>query len=184
MPILLEGANMPSSSQLPESLRKILSLQGVQLRTQSWDQDLRNLCETLSNRFGVQVKDSSQFLPTPDELKSEVGKISDQGLARFKGDGRLPGWAVETVYDFKESGAVREFLKKTYRFKNDAVAFKFIAKIQSLTKKHKHHPIIEAKYADVSIRLSTWDAGHYITKYDVELAMSLDKTAKPLPLRS
>jgi pterin-4a-carbinolamine dehydratase len=53
-----------------------------------------------------------------------------------------------------------------------------------LTKKYSHHPIIEAKYADVVLRLSTWDAGHRITGFDARFAADLDKLASKWPMRS
>lgn len=178
LPVLLGGASMPRIDDLPEDLAPITSLQALPLRLDSWDPDLRAICLRMHERFGVRLRQEGKFLPLPSTLKRLVDPLSDAKLNAYQTEGELPGWRVETIHDVMGSGAVREFLKKTYRFTKDSFAFDFMHSLKSVTKKNKHHPIIEAKYADVSIRLSTWDAGHCITHFDIATAIAVDKLAR------
>lgn len=178
LPVLLGNAPLPKAEQLPEDLLPMLEIQTLPLRLESWDNDLREICAVLQTRFGVRAKPQGKYLPEPTKLKRLVDPLSDVKLDAYRNEGDLPGWSMETVHDAMGAGAVREFLKKTFRFASDASAFDFIHRIKSLAKKHKHHPIIEAKYADVTIRLSTWDAGHYVTHFDVAMAIALDRLAR------
>lgn len=176
LPILLNGAQMPPRGSLPSSLHKLCDLQALPLRFTSWDADLKEICAFLAGRFDMRVSD--ELLPPPSPIKRHIDKVSDESLKALYRDGHLTGWAIETVYDYKASGAVREFLKKAFTFRTDAHAFHFIHRIKPLTKKRNHHPIIEAKYSNVLIRLSTFDAGHYITSHDVNMAVDIDRIAK------
>lgn len=177
LPVLLGGASLPAPEELPDDLQSMLSYQALPLRLDSWDGDLRAICTRMHEKFGVGLKQDGKFLPTPSQLKRLVDPLSDSKLEAYHSEGALPGWKVEMIHDAMGSGAVREFLKKTYRFEKDSSAFDFIHALKGVTKKHKHHPIIESKYADVTIRLSTWDAGHYVTHFDVSVAMAVDKLA-------
>lgn len=118
------------------------------------------------------------MLPPSSAIKRLVDPLSDEKLDAYQREGRLPGWAVETVHDVTVTGAVREFLCKKFMFAKDSDAFTFMHRMSDVTRKLKHHPIIEAKYADVTVKLSTWDAGHYITDFDVQMAIALEKLAK------
>jgi pterin-4a-carbinolamine dehydratase len=178
LPVLLGGARLPPLEELPEDLWPMLSLQALPLRIDSWDADLRAICTRMHERFGVRLKQPGKFLPNPSQLKRLVDPLSDEKLDAYQAEGALPGWRVETVHDVMGSGAVREFLKKTYRFDKDSSAFDFIHSLKGVTRKFKHHPIVEAKYADVTIRLSTWDAGHYITHFDVTIAIAVEKLSR------
>lgn len=181
LPVLVNGASLPDPDSLPESLRALPGVQAIPLRTQSWDADLRMICETLHARFGLTLKKANQMLPPPSRIKSVVAPLSDADLDQVLRDSE---WKVEVVHDVTATGAVREFLRKEFLFQKDQDAFSFIHKIGDLTKKYRHHPIIEAKYADVTLRLSTWDAGHRITTFDARLARDLDKLARRWPMRS
>jgi pterin-4a-carbinolamine dehydratase len=181
LPLLVNGAGIPDMNVLPPALQGLPSIQALPLRTQSWEADLRMLCETLQSRFGATLKQSSQMLPKPSRIKSEVAPLSDEELEHVL---QASDWNVEVVHDVTTTGAVREFLRKKYLFQKDRDAFEFLHRIGGLTKKYNHHPIIEAKYADVVLRLSTWDAGHRITRFDARFAADLDKLSRRWPMRS
>lgn len=181
LPLLVNDARIPDANLLPPALQSLASIQTLPLRTQSWEADLRMVCEALRSRFGASLKQSSQMLPKPSRIKSEVTPLSDEELDRLLQES---DWGVEVVHDVTTTGAVREFLRKKYLFQKDRDAFEFLHRIGILTKKYNHHPIIEAKYADVVLRLSTWDAGHRITRFDARFAADLDKLARKWPMRS
>lgn len=181
LPILVNDAALPSADELPEALQSLPAIQALPLRTKSWEADLRMICDVLANRFEATLKTSTQMLPKPSRIKSEVAALSDEELDRTLHSSE---WEIEVVHDVTTTGAVREFLRRKYLFQRDRDAFEFLRRIGDLTKKYNHHPIIEAKYADVVLRLSTWDAGHRITRFDTRFAADLDKLARRWPMRS
>ncbi|MDX2235229.1 MAG: 4a-hydroxytetrahydrobiopterin dehydratase [Hyphomonadaceae bacterium] len=178
LPVLVNGAEFPPEAALPDDLRKMRTFNALPLRTQSWDQDLRTICETLAAKFALRVKRQDEMLPPSSAIKRLVEPLSDEALEALKRERRLPGWTIETVHDTTVTGAVREFLCKKFMFAKDGDAFAFMHRMSGITRKLKHHPIIEAKYADVTVKLSTWDAGHYVTAFDVKMAIALDRLAK------
>lgn len=56
VPVLVEGAKMPSDTQLPESLKPLARLQAIELSEQRWDYDIERLIEVLRGA-GVRTSD-------------------------------------------------------------------------------------------------------------------------------
>lgn len=181
LPVLVNGA--PPPADLPVALSGMSAVQAINLRTQTWDSDLRSLCELMRSRFGIAVKDSRQMMPPVNALKRTVAPLSDDELDAACA-GPLQGWTVEIIHDVAGSGAAREYLAKKYLFQRDSDAFEFLGKIGKVVHKMNHHPVIEAKYADITIRLCTWDAGHRITHYDLKLGREIEKLARRWKQRS
>ena len=65
-------------------------------------------------------------------------------------------------------------MEKAYVFKNFTVALGFIVQVGCLSEKQNHHAEIWNVYNNVTLRLSTHDAGG-ITERDFKLAMGIDK---------
>jgi len=183
LPVLVNGAALMRAEDLPDGLRGLPSIQAVPLRTQSWEADLRHLCEVLRSRFGIVLKDTKQMMPPVSQIKRTVPALTNEELDKAC-SGPLAGWSVEVVHDVAVTGAVRESLCRTLLFQRDKDAFAFLAKLGGVVHKMNHHPIIEAKYADVAIKLCTWDAGHRITNFDIRLAREIERLARRWPQRS
>jgi 4a-hydroxytetrahydrobiopterin dehydratase len=79
----------------------------------------------------------------------------------------LPGW-------FKDG----QSLRLDVAFPDFRQAFQFMTGIAFLAESHGHHPEMFNVYNKVSLRLSTHDAGHRITRKDIDLARAI------LPLTS
>ena len=47
LPLLVNGASLPDATSLPPSLQALNSVQALPLRTQSWEADLRMICDTV-----------------------------------------------------------------------------------------------------------------------------------------
>jgi hypothetical protein len=70
IPVLVRGAEMPRSDQLPESLRKLSQIQALELRDTRWDDDLAALLKTVAGpswvrRFRRHKWRALLFLPLP-----------------------------------------------------------------------------------------------------------------------
>jgi 4a-hydroxytetrahydrobiopterin dehydratase len=80
----------------------------------------------------------------------------------------LPGWS----YDPAGDGA----LVRSYRFADFVAAFGFIAQLAALQERMDHHATITNTWADVSLRLTTHDAGG-VSERDLALARALGERA-------
>ena len=78
--------------------------------------------------------------------------------------GNLKGWELKD-----------EKLEKSFKFKNFIDAFAFMTRIALEAEKMNHHPEWSNVYNNVTIKLSTHDAGG-ITDHDITLAKIIDDT--------
>lgn len=69
-------------------------------------------------------------------------------------------------------------LVKEFEFKNFVEAFGFMTQVAILAEKADHHPWWSNVYNQVSIRLTTHDAGNTITQKDKDLAKAIDLLLK------
>lgn len=77
----------------------------------------------------------------------------------------VPGWT-----------RVRQTLRRTYRFKDFAAAMKFVHAVARAAEKAQHHPDIEIRWNQVTLTLTTHDAGG-LTEQDFALARRCDALA-------
>ena len=92
-----------------------------------------------------------------------VEKLSDK--EREDGLGGLNGW----VYD-----EAADAIGHVFKFKDFSEAFAFMARVALAAEKLGHHPDWSNSYNNVSIRLSTHDAGG-LSARDIALAKAIDK---------
>jgi 4a-hydroxytetrahydrobiopterin dehydratase len=65
-------------------------------------------------------------------------------------------------------------LIRTFQFANFQEAFAFLVRVAFLAESHNHHPEIYNVYRNVTLRLSTHDAGNTVTEKDVALAEAIN----------
>lgn len=66
-------------------------------------------------------------------------------------------------------------LKKSFKFKDFNQAFAFMTRVALVAEKMDHHPYWTNVYNQVTIELSTHDAGDIVTEKDHKLADAIDK---------
>lgn len=66
-------------------------------------------------------------------------------------------------------------LMRTFKFKDFVEAFSFMTKVALVSERMNHHPTWTNTYNEVSIQLSTHDAGDTVTEKDRKLAAEIDK---------
>ncbi|MDW0176114.1 MAG: 4a-hydroxytetrahydrobiopterin dehydratase [Nitrososphaeraceae archaeon] len=81
----------------------------------------------------------------------------------------------EIVRNMKGWELKDEKLQKSFKFTNFVEAFGFMTRIALEAERMNHHPEWSNVYNNVTIKLSTHDAGG-ITDYDVKLAEIIDDT--------
>ncbi len=64
-------------------------------------------------------------------------------------------------------------IERTIRFKNFREALAFVVQVGLLAERMDHHPDIEIRYRQVTLRLSTHSAGG-LTEKDFQLAQQID----------
>jgi len=68
-------------------------------------------------------------------------------------------------------------LVREFTFKNFSEAFAFMTRVALIAEKMDHHPWWSNVYNQVTIKLSTHDAGNVVTAKDHQLAEAIDKLA-------
>ena len=81
----------------------------------------------------------------------------------------------ESVRNLKGWKLNDEKLEKSFKFRNFVDAFGFMTRIALEAEKMNHHPEWSNVYNNVTIKLSTHDAGG-ITDHDITLAKIIDDT--------
>ena len=74
--------------------------------------------------------------------------------------------ALATVPDWKKKGRT---IVRTYQFKDFPAAIKFVNAVAKLAEQAWHHPDIDIRWNQVTLTLTTHDAGG-LTKKDFDLA--------------
>lgn len=69
-------------------------------------------------------------------------------------------------------------LRKTFEFKDFVEAFGFMTQVAFLAEKHQHHPNWSNVYNQVTIELTTHDAGNIVTDKDRQLSTAIDQLLK------
>jgi 4a-hydroxytetrahydrobiopterin dehydratase len=70
-------------------------------------------------------------------------------------------------------------LTRSFTFSTFSEAFAFMTRVALLAEQQNHHPWWSNVYNQVTIRLSTHDAGNVVTEKDRTLAQAIDKLLKP-----
>jgi 4a-hydroxytetrahydrobiopterin dehydratase len=73
----------------------------------------------------------------------------------------------------------KDKLKKSFTFKDFNEAFSFMTRVALIAEKMNHHPYWTNVYNQVTIELSTHDAGNKITAKDRQLAIAIDELIRP-----
>ncbi|GAB4052872.1 4a-hydroxytetrahydrobiopterin dehydratase [Spirosoma litoris] len=68
-------------------------------------------------------------------------------------------------------------LTRDFQFADFSEAFAFMTRVALVAEKMDHHPWWSNVYNQVTIRLSTHDAGNIVTDKDRKLAAAIDKIA-------
>lgn len=97
-------------------------------------------------------------MPTP--------KLSDADITAALAE--LPGWKLEAG-----------MLQKTYKHDTFPEAIVFVNAVAHLAELANHHPDVDIRYSNITLRLTTHDSGG-ITAKDVELAKEVEAVRKKM----
>ncbi|MEX1004099.1 MAG: 4a-hydroxytetrahydrobiopterin dehydratase [Acidimicrobiia bacterium] len=89
-----------------------------------------------------------------------MAKLTSEQLAAL--EATVPGWSLDG-----------DAIRRTYEFENFIEAMSFVTKVAILSEKANHHPDIDIRWNQVTLVLTSHDAGG-LTEKDVDLASKID----------
>jgi 4a-hydroxytetrahydrobiopterin dehydratase len=105
---------------------------------------------------------SLQDFPHPRRIAySAMERIPEAELAGYLA--RVPQWTREGIE-----------ITRTFTFRNFREAMGFVVQVALLAERADHHPDIDIRYKQVTLRLSTHSAGG-LTEKDFDLAQQIDQ---------
>jgi pterin-4a-carbinolamine dehydratase len=176
MPICVD-CDEPDAKELPAPIRALAKFEYMQLNLDTWERDVRWIIDELSGKFGLELKSRRYRFPKPDPKKATTIPVPPKQMEAIIATS-LPEWRIEFSDDpgkrhYKWAELTRDFEFKSFR---QAVTFMDLVAIHA--EKKDHHPRLVNLHATISVYLSTWDAGHRVTKFDVAFAEHLERIYK------
>jgi len=175
VPVLVGGASAPSSQMLPDNLKKLPDIQCRRLETEHRDENVDALIDILSDRFGFQIAVDKFDYPRPDDFVKGTPSVTSQRLEQAMASPQLKGWSVEGTDNPRAPD--RMWLCRIFKFKGFDQAMQFMNDVAQYCRTVDHHPRWENVHREVSVRLSTFDAGFKITEMDLQLAVEMNRAA-------
>lgn len=180
VPVLVEGATMPTVEQLPDSIVALAEKNAVTLSRDHFNDDVNKLIDFLSTRLPRSVDASQDGKKFPEPAMVKPVPLSPEQLAQVLRS--LPHWRVSETHlnddprfgaDYRRVELVREF-----RFVSFAAAIQFMRDAADIIEAHGHHPRWENVFRTVTVWLSTWDIGHRPSDRDWKTAQMLEDVYK------
>lgn len=179
LPVLVGGAQMPTDEMLPDDLAELTRIQAIKLDPPFWPQCIDKICQVLASRFGFELEDYKPRNPGKSHFRSLTSPLDQQTLDKTLRE-FLRDWKVELKYEPNEYAAMSQWLVRTFNFPSFGTAMRFLQAGAAECEQLDHHPNWENCFKQVVVRMTTWNAGHRITQYDVDLAHRLDRIAAKL----
>jgi len=166
-------------SNLPEEIECFSSIQNMQLRSDSYIEDTKNIARALATKLDVETRSQGIEYPTPNALKSKAPTISQSEFDNLKfEDDSLSGWRFSSVITQDADDKIGTELSKVFEFKNFKRAFSFMNEAALVSEGRPHHPVWTNKWNKVEVHLRTFDADQKVTWYDVEMASKMNELAE------
>jgi pterin-4a-carbinolamine dehydratase len=113
--------------------------------------------------------------PKPHPIKKRVPLTTKEILKEFRSEGILRNWRVELEHDYAGDGTFAEHLVLRVRFRSFLDAIRFMSEFASECDRQHHHPIWENIHRNLTIKLRTFDAGHRVSHFDLQMAEKINR---------
>lgn len=175
LPIFVDRKKGFNDSELPDSINCLSELEGMQIQYANWPRQIERLIHDIADRYTLKKREKEDR-PEPDPAKARTQAVSDEELAKTLAYDAYNGWYVDNF-----GAADERYLAKEFEFDE---SFNKAAEFMSIVSKYcnelGHHPDWRNVYDNVTVALTTWDAGNKITIYDLNLALYMNKVARAL----
>jgi 4a-hydroxytetrahydrobiopterin dehydratase len=180
VPVFFNTTTTTNYQELPPSLIDMSDIQGLELRLgEHWSQDVDRLASLVAKILGtVAIGGPIQF-PTPNQLKTRTPRLSESEFDEHKlAVPALAGWLFSRAPINTPDGEVEgSQISRSFAFTNFKRAFTFMARSAEVAESRPHHPDWTNVWNRVDVRLRTFDAGHSVTWYDIEMACAMHEIA-------
>jgi pterin-4a-carbinolamine dehydratase len=183
IPIAFGGADIPPAKALPETISYLASRQGVRVRDERADTDLQPVLLAIEQRLpSAEIRGSRRddggdrrHLPYPQPplvVKPASLTEEDIGIAVQE---VLRDWEVivSPLPEYPDQRRVE--LHRTFVFRSFRDVLAFMAEVGNFADDANHHPRWENIFKTLRVYLTTWDIGHRISHYDLQLAQYFDR---------
>jgi 4a-hydroxytetrahydrobiopterin dehydratase len=180
VPVFLDTTPATVYQDLPPSLIGMRDIQGLELtRGAHWSQDVDGLASSVAKILETVTTGGTIHFPKPDELKKRVPRVTEAEFEAQKlGVAALAEWVFSRVLINTAGGQVEGTeISRSFTFANFKRAFTFMARCAELAEARPHHPDWTNVWNRVDVRLRTFDAGHSVTWYDIEMARDMHNVA-------
>jgi pterin-4a-carbinolamine dehydratase len=179
IPVLVEGAKLPTPEQLPAPLRPLIERNAVMLSMDHFGDDVAKLIARVGGELGetrvskLRVGAEGPYAPAAAIKPVALSDAELQAIIKH-----LPQWRIveSDITDDpriqsgnKRTELVRDFLFESFR---DAIAF--MEKAAGPIDAFGHHPRWQNVFRTVTVAYSTWDIGHRPSDRDQKSAHMLE----------
>jgi pterin-4a-carbinolamine dehydratase len=179
IPVLVRGAKVPPISVLPEPVRSIPIRQGIEIRRDYWDHDVKLLLAQVASEFRKDEEEDS-LNPYPRIFPEGPDPLPEEKIQKVLGT-ELLEWSKVASPLVEDPKKVRTELFRELRFKSFREAVEFMNQVAPGCDIANHHPRWENIWKTVRVYLTTWDIGHRISDRDVQLARYFDRAYAEFP---
>ena len=179
VPVFFDTTTTTAYRDLPPSLIGLPHIQGLKLSSETWLPNVDRLASSVANILGTRAIEETFHSPDPSELKKRAAQLTEAEFEEHKlhVDG-LAGWVFSRVLINTPDGQVQGTqISRSFTFTNFKRAFTFMASTAELAESRPHHPDWTNVWNRVDVRLRTFDAGHSVTWYDIEMACDMHEVA-------
>ena len=166
LPLLIEGAELPTRDALPSSIAPLLEIQARRMNIGSIAKDMAALVKDAG--IWIDKKPIVAEIPYPYPLL-KIKPLDEQNLQRL--ETRLPAWRV--VSRQSDKGDKVE-LMRTFEFESFPDLIHFMSTASKFIDRIDHHPEWTNIWRTLIVYLTTWDIGFRPSMLDVDLAAYLD----------
>ncbi|MGR7025559.1 4a-hydroxytetrahydrobiopterin dehydratase [Geodermatophilus sp. URMC 62] len=176
VPVYVRGSKPFPADKVPDTITGFASIQGLELRRDYWDHDIKLLLSLLKSLQGSGASSSpSAAINIYPKPPPEVPDPLSQDRIETALNGSLRQWVWVASKPQELSGIPREELYRAYQFKSFRDAISFMSEVAPGCDMAIHHPRWENVFRTVFVYLSTWDIKHKVSDRDVQLAKYFDR---------
>jgi 4a-hydroxytetrahydrobiopterin dehydratase len=180
VPVHFNTSTTTAYQDLPSSLIDLPPIQAIELRQDAyWSQSVDRVASSLAKILGTVAVGGTIHFPTPNQLKTRIARLTEAEFDEHKlAVPELAGWVFSRVPINTADGEIEGTqISRSFTFTNFKYAFTFMARSAELAESRTHHPDWTNVWNRVDVRLRTFDAGHSVTWYDIEMACAMHNVA-------
>lgn len=172
LPIFVDCEQRFDQFELPKELEPITTANAEKIDYAHWPSTIGPLIDRLATKFSLKNRSSDVF-PDANPVKARTQPAEDVVLATTLAYDDYEGWYLDNFGKANMSYLVKDFV-----FDSFDQAANFMHLVANHCRVLGHHPEWRNVHTHVTVSLTTWDARHRVTIYDLNLALFMNKAAR------